>query len=44
MQNLTLLVLTELKDDRVQLAADPANSQMLFRNIGSLVEPIRLRE
>jgi hypothetical protein len=39
MQNLTLFVLMEL-----QPATHPANGQMLFRNIGSLVEPIRLQE
>ena len=44
MQNLTLLVLTELKDDRVQPVTDPANGHLLFRNIGSLVEPIRPQE
>jgi hypothetical protein len=43
-QDLALLVFPELEDDRIQSIADPADSQILFRNVGSLVEPVRPAE
>jgi len=44
MQNLALFVFTELDNDGVQQVTYPANRSMLFRNLGSLIEPISLSE
>ncbi|HSR08356.1 MAG TPA: hypothetical protein VLM42_14480 [Bryobacteraceae bacterium] len=44
MQNFTLFVFARLKDHGVQAVTYPANSPMLFWNIGSLVGPVGLGE
>jgi hypothetical protein len=40
-QNLTFLVFPDFKDDREQPVAYPTDSQILLRNVGPSIEPIR---
>jgi hypothetical protein len=42
MQNLALFIFPDFKDDGAQAAAHPADRQKLFRNVGSLIQPVRL--
>jgi hypothetical protein len=44
MQNLALFVFPDFKDDRIQPVTHLANGQKLLWNVGSPIEPIRLRE
>jgi hypothetical protein len=41
-QNLAFFVFSYFKDDRIQAVAYPTDSQILLRNVRSLIEPIRL--
>jgi hypothetical protein len=41
-QNLAFFVLADFKNDRIQPITHPADGQKLLRNVGSLIEPIRL--
>jgi hypothetical protein len=40
MQNLAQFILTEFKDDGVEPVAHPTDGQVLFRYVGTLVQPI----
>jgi hypothetical protein len=41
MQNLALFVFSDFRNDRIKPTAHPANGHILFRDVGSLIEPIR---
>jgi hypothetical protein len=41
-QNLAFFVLPDFNNDRIQPLTDPADGQKLLRNVGSLIEPMRL--
>jgi hypothetical protein len=43
-QNLAHFVFPDFKDDRIQPVTHPTDSQKLLRNVGPLIEPIRLGE
>jgi hypothetical protein len=39
-EDLSLVVLSDFKNDGIQPIADPTDRQKLLRNVGSLIEPI----
>jgi len=41
MQNIAFFVFPDFKDYGIQPVAHPADGQKLFRNVGSLIEPVR---
>jgi hypothetical protein len=43
-ENLSILVLPDLKDHRVQAGTHPADSPLLPRHIRTWIEPVRLEE
>jgi hypothetical protein len=43
-QNLAFFILPDFKNHRIQPVAHPADGQELLWNVGSLIEPIGLRE
>jgi hypothetical protein len=43
-QNLSLIVFSDLKYDGIQPIAHPTDRRKLLRNVGSSIEPIRLGE
>ena len=44
MQYLALFVFPDFKDDRIQPVTHSTDGQKLFRDAGSLIEPVRPRE
>ena len=44
MQNFAFSVLSDFNNHRIQPVAHPADGPELFRNVGSLIEPIGPRE
>ena len=44
MQDIALLVAPDFKDDGIEPVTHPTDGQKLLRNVGSLIEPIRLGE
>ena len=44
MHNLTFGIFPKLKNDREQQATDPADSQILLRNVAPLIEPVGPRK